>query len=53
MFNFQTHGFRGAKFIERIGVGQDGLENERRNEQQSRDVGRLNGEHFINYPAPQ
>ncbi|TMW44079.1 hypothetical protein DOY81_010837 [Sarcophaga bullata] len=47
---YETHGFRAAKFIERIGVGQDGLEQERRLEQQQRDIGRLNGEHFINYP---
>ncbi|KAI8127211.1 hypothetical protein FF38_13962 [Lucilia cuprina] len=48
---YETHGFRGAKFIERIGVGQDGHEEERRTEQQLRDIGRLNGDHNINYPA--
>ncbi|KAM7342290.1 uncharacterized protein ACRADG_009755 [Cochliomyia hominivorax] len=48
---YETHGFRAAKFIERIGVGRDGLEEERRIEQQLRDIGRLNGEHNINYPS--
>ncbi|XP_073845333.1 uncharacterized protein [Musca autumnalis] len=50
---YETHGFRGEKFIERIGVGEDGKQDERRAEQQQRDYGRLNGEHWINYPGPQ
>ncbi|XP_005179036.1 uncharacterized protein LOC101896214 [Musca domestica] len=49
---YETHGFRGEKFIERIGVGEDGKQDERRAEQQQRDFGRLNGEHWINYPGP-
>ncbi|XP_011196315.1 uncharacterized protein LOC105221224 [Zeugodacus cucurbitae] len=47
---YETHGYRAAKFIERIGLGLDGHEEERRAEQQARDVGRLNGEHNINFP---
>ncbi|XP_075167723.1 uncharacterized protein LOC142239852 [Haematobia irritans] len=49
---YETNGFRGEKFIERIGVGEDGKQDVRRAEQQQRDYGRLNGEHWINYPAP-
>lgn len=48
----QTNGFRAAKYIERIGVGVDGKQDERRAEQQNRDYGRLNGEHMINFPGP-
>uniref|UniRef100_A0A1A9WMU4 Uncharacterized protein n=1 Tax=Glossina brevipalpis TaxID=37001 RepID=A0A1A9WMU4_9MUSC len=44
---YETHGFRAAKFIERIGLGTDGQEEKRRSEQQLRDEGKLNGEHFI------
>ncbi|XP_067634156.1 uncharacterized protein [Eurosta solidaginis] len=47
---YETHGYRAAKFIERIGLGLDGREEERRAEQQLRDIGRLNGEHNINFP---
>jgi len=47
----QKNGFRSAKFIERLGIGLDGHHEERRLEQQERDLGRLNGEHFINFPA--
>ncbi|XP_050327384.1 uncharacterized protein LOC126757488 [Bactrocera neohumeralis] len=47
---YETHGYRAAKFIERIGLGIDGHEEERRAEQRARDVGRLNGEHNINFP---
>ncbi|CAD7092319.1 unnamed protein product [Hermetia illucens] len=47
---YETHGYRAEKFIERIGVGIDGQEDERRVEQSYRDQGRLNGEHFINFP---
>ncbi|XP_037941580.1 uncharacterized protein LOC119674732 [Teleopsis dalmanni] len=47
---YETHGFRSAKFIERIGLGIDGHEDDRRVEQQVRDAGRLNGEHNINFP---
>uniref|UniRef100_A0A1I8NR84 Uncharacterized protein n=1 Tax=Stomoxys calcitrans TaxID=35570 RepID=A0A1I8NR84_STOCA len=50
---YETNGFRGEKYIERIGVGEDGKQDLRRAEQQERDYGRLNGEHWINYPAPQ
>ncbi|XP_065370027.1 uncharacterized protein LOC135962178 [Calliphora vicina] len=48
---YESHGFRAAKFIERIGVGHDGLEEERRIEQQQRDIGRSSGDHNINYSA--
>ncbi|XP_034478321.1 uncharacterized protein LOC117784635 [Drosophila innubila] len=48
---YEKNGFRSAKFIERLGIGLDGQHEQRRLEQQERDVGRLNGEHFINYPA--
>uniref|UniRef100_A0A0K8UBZ5 Uncharacterized protein n=1 Tax=Bactrocera latifrons TaxID=174628 RepID=A0A0K8UBZ5_BACLA len=47
---YETHGYRAAKFIERIGLGLDGHEEERRAEQRARDVGRINGEHNINFP---
>ncbi|XP_036332324.1 uncharacterized protein LOC118743666 [Rhagoletis pomonella] len=47
---YETNGYRAAKFIERLGLGLDGQEEERRAEQQARDVGRLNGEHNINFP---
>jgi len=47
---FQKNGFRSAKFIERLGVGLDGRHEDRRAEQGHRDVGRLNGEHNVNYP---
>ncbi|XP_012157810.1 uncharacterized protein LOC101456629 [Ceratitis capitata] len=47
---YETHGYRAAKFIERIGLGLDGREEERRAAQQVRDIGRLNGEHNINFP---
>lgn len=42
----QLNGYRGQKFIERIGVGIDGKENERRAAQEVRDIGRLNGAHY-------
>ncbi|XP_023174843.2 uncharacterized protein LOC111602127 [Drosophila hydei] len=48
---YEKNGYRSEKFIERLGVGLDGRHEERRQEQRERDVGRLNGEHFINYPA--
>nr|XP_036223263.1 uncharacterized protein LOC106615716 [Bactrocera oleae] len=48
---YEANGYRAAKFIERIGLGLDGHEEERRAEQQARDVGRLNGEHNINFPS--
>ncbi|XP_034101993.1 uncharacterized protein LOC132792839 [Drosophila nasuta] len=48
---YEKNGYRSAKFIESIGVGLDGYHEERRQQQQERDVGRLNGEHFINFPA--
>ncbi|XP_030560312.1 uncharacterized protein LOC115762288 [Drosophila novamexicana] len=48
---YEKNGYRSAKFIERIGVGLDGRHEERRQAQEERDLGRLNGEHFINYPA--
>lgn len=48
---YEKNGFRSAKFIERLGIGLDGHHEERRLEQQERDLGRLNGEHFINFPA--
>uniref|UniRef100_A0A1A9VY42 Uncharacterized protein n=1 Tax=Glossina austeni TaxID=7395 RepID=A0A1A9VY42_GLOAU len=44
---YETSGFRAAKFIERIGLGTDGREEKRRIEQQLRDEGKLNGEHFL------
>nr|XP_017027118.2 uncharacterized protein LOC108078064 [Drosophila kikkawai] len=49
---YEKNGFRSAKFIERLGVGLDGRHQERRQEQGERDVGRLNGEHNVNYPPP-
>ncbi|KAH8371044.1 hypothetical protein KR093_005965, partial [Drosophila rubida] len=48
---YEKNGFRSAKFIERLGVGLDGHHEERRQQQEERDVGRLNGEHYINFPA--
>ncbi|KAH8252829.1 hypothetical protein KR032_001994, partial [Drosophila birchii] len=49
---YEKNGFRSSKFIERLGVGLDGRHEERRHEQGERDVGRLNGEHNVNYPPP-
>ncbi|EDW56542.1 uncharacterized protein LOC6615273 [Drosophila sechellia] len=49
---YEKNGFRSSKFIERLGVGLDGRHEERRAEQGHRDVGRLNGEHNVNYPPP-
>ncbi|EDW85949.2 uncharacterized protein Dwil_GK22872 [Drosophila willistoni] len=49
---FEKNGFRSSKFIERLGVGLDGYHEERRKEQGERDLGRLNGEHNVNYPPP-
>lgn len=40
---FQTHGYRGEKYIELVGLGIDGREEERRQAQTIRDQGRLNG----------
>ncbi|KAM8711289.1 hypothetical protein ACLKA7_000430 [Drosophila subpalustris] len=48
---YEKNGYRSEKFIERLGIGLDGQHEQRRLEQQERDVGRLNGEHFINFPA--
>lgn len=39
----QTHGFRGEKYIEKVGLGIDGHEEERREQQRIRDQGRLQG----------
>ncbi|XP_017051570.1 uncharacterized protein LOC108095144 [Drosophila ficusphila] len=49
---YEKNGFRSSKFIERLGVGLDGLHEERRAAQGQRDEGRLNGEHNVNYPPP-
>lgn len=46
------NGFRGEKYIERVGLGIDGHEEERREQQKARDYGRLQGviysEPFLN-----
>ncbi|XP_055855217.1 uncharacterized protein LOC129918617 [Episyrphus balteatus] len=47
---YEKHGFRASKFIESLGIGIDGREQERRQEQQIRDIGKLNGEHYRNSP---
>lgn len=47
---YEVNGYRAGKFIERIGVGMDGHQEERRAAQASRDYGRLNGEHVHNFP---
>lgn len=39
----QTHGFRGERLIERMGLGLDGLHDTRLAEQRARDVGLLGG----------
>lgn len=40
---YEVHGFRAEKLIERLGLGIDGHDEERRAEQRQRDAGRLNG----------
>lgn len=47
---YEVNGYRASKFIERIGVGLDGKQEERRAAQAVRDYGRLNGEHVHNFP---
>jgi hypothetical protein len=47
--NFQLHGFRADKLIERLGLGIDGNHKERKVEQQIRDDGHLQG---LNYFTP-
>lgn len=39
----QVNGYRGEKYIERIGLGIDGHEEERREQQRNRDYGKLQG----------
>ncbi|KAH8362032.1 hypothetical protein KR200_007960, partial [Drosophila serrata] len=51
-YSLQKNGFRSSKFIENLGLGLDGRHEERRQAQRERDVGRLNGEHNVNYPPP-
>lgn len=41
--SLQVHGYRGEKYIERVGLGVDGKEDERRVQQMIRDQGRLQG----------
>lgn len=47
--NHQVNGYRGEKYMERIGLGIDGRQEERREQQMARDYGRLNG---VIYSAP-
>ncbi|XP_055380798.1 uncharacterized protein LOC129611611 [Condylostylus longicornis] len=47
---YEQHGFRAAKYVERIGLGHDGNETLRAKLQNIRDEGRLNGEHYKNFP---
>ncbi|XP_055920684.1 uncharacterized protein LOC129952222 [Eupeodes corollae] len=46
---YEKNGFRASKLIESLGVGIDGKEQQRRQEQRYRDVGKLNGEHYRNF----
>jgi hypothetical protein len=46
---YEVNGYRGEKFITRIGLGVDGKHVERLEEQMKRDEGHLNG---INYFLP-
>lgn len=41
--SLQSHGYLGEKYIERVGLGIDGREEERREQQRTRDHGRLQG----------
>ncbi|XP_017146120.1 uncharacterized protein LOC108158379 isoform X1 [Drosophila miranda] len=47
---YEKNGYRSSKFIERLGAGVDGWHEERRLQQAIRDMGRLGGEHYQNYP---